>query len=136
MAHEYNEPFSSHELEAALSGSKNTAPGPDNVHYELLRHLSLEAKHVLLEIYNKIWTTGIYPDSWRLATVIPLLKGGKLRSDVGGYRPIALTSCMSKVLERMISLRLSWVLETHKLVASFQAGFRRWHSTSDHLVRL
>ncbi|GFV17950.1 hypothetical protein TNCV_1806041, partial [Trichonephila clavipes] len=36
-----------------------------------------------------------FPSSWREATVIPILKPGKVATDPLSYRPIALTSCFS-----------------------------------------
>ena len=50
--------------------------------------------------------------------------------------PIALTSCICKVMERMINSRLVWYLERNKIISPMQCGFRKQHSTTDHLVRL
>ena len=36
---DYNLPFQKHEYTYALSRSKNTAPGGDNIHYQMIRHL-------------------------------------------------------------------------------------------------
>ena len=57
-------------------------------------------------------------------------------SDPSNYRPIALTSCICKVMERMINNRLVWYLERNKLISPMQCGFRKQRSTTDHLVRL
>ena len=38
-------------------------------------------------------------------------------------------------MERMVNDRLVWVLESKKLLSKFQCGFRKDHSTLDHLVR-
>ena len=52
-----------------------------------------------------------FPESWRLATVIPIPKPNKDHAEPKNYRPIALTSCLCKTLERMINKRLVWYLE-------------------------
>jgi len=39
-------------------------------------------------------------------------------------------------MERMINDRLVWYLEKNKLLSSVQCGFRKWRSTTDHLLRL
>ena len=62
-------------------------------------------------------------------------KPGKDSSDPNNYRPIALTSCLCKTMERMVNNRLMWVLELLGLLASEQCGFRKNGSTADHLVR-
>ena len=89
----------------------------------------------LLHIFNSIWTTGVFPESWRLATIIPIPKPGKDHAEPTNYRPIALTSCLSKTLERMINKRLVWYLESNNLLTKFQSGFRAERSTYDNLVR-
>ena len=69
---------------------------------------------------------------------IPVPKPGKDTSNPSNYRPIALTSCIWKVMERMISSRLVWYLERNRLtcISPMQCGFRKQRSTTDHLVRL
>ena len=52
------------------------------------------------------------------------------------YKPIALTSCICKTLERMINLRLTWFLESNNLLSNLQTGFRAKRSTIDQLVRI
>ena len=72
--------------------------------------------------------------SWREALVIPIPKPGKDASDPANYRPIALTSCLCKTLERIVSDRLVWFLEKNNLIVDVQSGFRRQRGTIDHLV--
>ena len=133
---DYNKPFSPSELLDSLEKCHDTAVGPDHVHYQLLKHLPQESLDLLLEIYNRTWTTGAFPDSWREATIIPVPKPGKDSTNPGNYRPIALTSCICKTFERMINSRLVWYLESQGLITNIQSGFRKQRSTTDHLVRL
>ena len=132
----YNIPFSILELKESLSKAHDTSAGPDEIHYQLLKHLPSTALTVLLELYNNIWNTGNVPKSWKEATVIPVPKPGKDNTDPNNYRPIALTSCVCKTLERMINRRLVWYLESNNIISEFQSGFRNHRSTNDHLVRL
>ena len=70
------------------------------------------------------------------AIIIPFPKPGKVLSDPGSYRPIALTSCLCKTMERMVNSRLTWYLERHKVITEYHSGFRRRRSTVDNLVTL
>jgi len=51
----YNNPFSLDELTDAISISHDTAVGPDDVHYQMLKHLPNDALLTLLNILNTIW---------------------------------------------------------------------------------
>jgi hypothetical protein len=132
----YNQPFSQQELQTALNCSHDSAVGPDNVHYQMLKHLPDPALKTLLEIFNNIWLTGNFPTVWSEATIIPIPKPGKDHTDPNNYRPIALTSCICKTFERIVNYRLVWFLEKNKLFTEFQSGFRKQRNTNDHLIRL
>ena len=132
----YNNSFSMYELTSAISKSHDSAVGPDDMHYQMLKHLPGAALETLLHVSNDVWISGNFPESWRTSTVIPVLKAGKDESDPSSYRPIALTSCICKIMEQMINDRLVWYLEKHKLLSSVQCGFRKNRSTTDHLVCL
>lgn len=132
----YNQPFSESELQTALHKANDTAVGPDNIHYQMLKHLPAIAIQTLLKIFNNIWITGKFPSSWSEATVIPIPKPGKDTTSPDNYRPIALTSCVCKTFERMINDRLIWYLEHNNLLSEYQSGFRKQRSTTDQLVRL
>jgi ribonuclease HI len=123
------------ELQTAIHKAHDSAAGPDNVHYQMLKHLPEPALESLLNIFNNIWITGEFPPPWCEATIIPIPKPGKDLTDPGNYRPIALTSCICKTLERIINERLVWFLEKNKLITEYQSGFRKQRNTTDQLVR-
>ena len=66
-----------------------------------------------IRYFNDMWETGQFPESWELATIIPIPKRGEDHAEPNSYRPIALTSCICKTLERMINVRLVWYLESN-----------------------
>ena len=132
----YNHPFDIAELKTAISELNNSAEGPDEIHNEIVRHLPETSLLVLLNSFNLIWSTHTFPDSWRQATIIPIPKPGKNHTNPTNYRPIALTSCLCKVMEKLVNKRLMWVLEHNNVLSDFQCGFRKNRSTVDHLVRL
>ena len=102
----------------------------------MLKHLPDTSLETLLNIFNYIWTTGKFPDGWQYATIISIPKPGKDPAEPNNYRPIALTSCLCKTLERTINKRLTWFLESNNHISWFQSGFRSDRSTTYNLVRL
>ena len=90
----------------------------------------------MLFLFNEIFSgKQSFPSTWRKATVIPISKPGKDPLNPNNYRPIALTSCLCKVMERMVNNRLVWYLEVNEILTKFQAGFRKNRSANDQLVR-
>ncbi|KAG5859130.1 hypothetical protein JTB14_035193 [Gonioctena quinquepunctata] len=79
---------------------------------------------------------GYLPEQWRNITIVPIPKPGKDPKNTENYRPISLSSCISKVFEKMVNYRLVWYLERNELLSSFQMGFRRHRSTIDGLIQL
>ena len=134
--HGYNKIFRMRDLKWSIKKSKNSTPGPDQIHYEILRHIPEETLKILLNILNEYWKKDSFPESWREAFIIPIPKPDKDLSLPINYRPIALTSCICKVMERMVNERLIWFLDKKKIISKKQCGYRRNRSTADHLVRL
>ena len=131
----YNKDFTMKELKKALKKCHDTAVGCDDIHYQFLKHLPFRSLDSLLRIFNQVWHTGTFPDSWKEAVIVPIPKPGKDSTNPANYRPIALTSCICKTMERMINDRLDWFLEKNQLIATVQSGFRKQRGTLDHLVR-
>nr|KAG5693104.1 hypothetical protein BaRGS_014054 [Batillaria attramentaria] len=123
-------------LKAIKQLKKKKSPGPDNITNEMLQHLGNTALHKLLDIFNLSWTEGQVPQCWKEAKMIPVLKKGKNRTKVLSYRPISLTSCVCKTMERIINQRLQWYLEKDSIITPEQAGFRRYRSTEDQTTHL
>ncbi|GFX90539.1 putative RNA-directed DNA polymerase from transposon BS [Trichonephila clavipes] len=102
----------------------------------MLRHLSESSILSLLSLFNRIWETQVFPTQWCHAHVLPLPKPGKDPTSANNYRPIALTSCLSKLMEGIVSARLMFHLESHNLLSPLQSGFRKSRSTTVNLLRL
>jgi ribonuclease HI len=130
-------PLSHHELCRALRKLKNKkSPGPDGISNEMLAHLGCAAVNKLLDIFNLSWKEGQVPQVWKEAVIIPVHKKGKDKKKAPSYRPISLTSCVVKTMERMVNQRLLWHLEKEDILAPEQAGFRQFQSTEDQATYL
>ena len=121
------------ELETVLSTCSSSAPGMDNIPFDLIKHLNEAAKKFLLNFYNHLWKKGIFPKEWQHAIIIAIPKPGKDLTNVNNYRPISLTSCLCKVMEKMVHDRLSWFLEKNQILTPTQFGCRKNRSTLDSL---
>ena len=66
-----------------------------------------------------------------MATIMPILKAGKLASRIDSYRPISLTSCVVKTLERMVANHLQHLMEEGAWICTEQVGFRKHHCCED-----
>ena len=132
----YNRRFRLRDLKRSIKKAKDTSPGPDDIHYKLLKNLPDETLKLLLNLINKYWDSQTFPESWREAALLPIPKPGKDQQNPSNFRPIALTSCICKTVERMVNERLVYYLELNKKLTKFQAGFRSEMGTLDQLVRL
>ena len=132
---DYNRMFTLRELRKSIRISKSSSPGEDEIHYEFLKQLSETDLENMLGFYNTLWEYDQMTDNWN-EVVIPVLKPNKDPYSLSSYRPIALTSCLSKVLERMVNERLTYYLESKNKNNKYQSGFRRCCSTYDALSRL
>ena len=132
----YNLPFSRRELDSALKLCHETAPGNDDISYRMLSSLPEVSLIFLLALFNWIFREGTVPECWKEAIIIPIPKPGKDAASPGNYRPISLTSCLCKLLEKMVNFRLMWFLEKENVLSPVQYGFRTMRSTTDALVRL
>lgn len=124
------------EIERSLPRSKSNAVGTDLIHNKILRKLSETNKKSIQHPLNVLLANAAVPTKWKESTIIPLLKPGKPEENPSSYRPVALTSCLFKTMERIIANRLHWFLETKTKITIDQAGFRRGCSTTDHIVKL
>ena len=77
------------------------APGHDELDARILKECADVLSPSLTRIFNCSFQAGIFPQTWKLANVIPIYKSGNVQ-DVRNYRPISLTCIVSKVFERCI----------------------------------
>ena len=130
----YNALFTEHELQHAIQKCGNTSVGPDQIAYPFFKNLPESGLKTLLDLLNQLWENNSFPSSWHSSTLIPILKPRKLPSDPSSYRPISLTSCASKLIERMVNGRIRTYLEPK--LSPHQNGFRPGRSTAEGIVQI
>lgn len=110
-----------------------TSTGNDNLSSKLLKSIRGEIAYPLSVVINNSLVNGIVPDTLKIAKVIPLYKA-KDQQSLTNYRPISLLPVMSKVLEKVVYVKLSKFLETENILFPSQYGFRKHHSTIHGVV--
>ena len=132
----YNQPLTMREMKQAIAAVKESSPGEDAITYSLIKNSHENLKEKLLMIYNKIFLQHTFPDSWKTAVIIPIPKPNKSHSTPQNFRPISLTSCLCKLVEKMINTRLVWFLEKENLISDVQSGFKKNRSTTDCITKV
>ena len=109
--------------------------GPDELSPEFLRKIAIFIYQPLTHLFNYCIAKSVLPETWKLANVTPVFKKGDI-TNPSNYRPISVTSAISKVFEKIISTQLADYLETNNLLSRNQFGYRRHRSTEDAIVKL
>lgn len=126
--------FSTADLQRAISELKmNSAAGPDGVPSILL----VKCKEALANPLYKIWRcsldTGIIPTILKEAVISPIHKGGD-RTQAKNYRPVALTSHLVKIFEKIVRDAIITHLDANDLMSGSQHGFRKGRSCLSNLL--
>lgn len=113
-------------LDAIKMLDNNKACGTDGIAAEHLKYASYRLSPMLAMCFSSLMVHGVLPDSILSVLLVPVLKEktGRLNS-MDNYRPIAIASILSKVLERIILYRM----EKYLLTTDNQFGFKSKHST-------
>ncbi len=124
--------FTHEDLAKALKGVKNKkCSGIDNIPLIVAKDFVHSHMELSLQIFND--AARCFPDEWRTAKVLPLLKKGN-NLDVNNYRPISNLVSMSKIYERLLLQRL--LDETDGMEGRSQHGFRKSYSTATAVLEL
>ena len=79
---------------------RDKAPGPNNIHNEVLRlGTTTSLFHHLARLFTSSIQTGYIPAAWKLGSLCMLLKPDKLSSLTSSYKPISLMSSIMKLFE-------------------------------------
>ena len=114
--------FSVEKVEEVLTDLKpNKAAGPDGVEGKLLKECAQEMAPILCRIFRKSMDEGEVPKGWKEAHIVPIHKKGN-KAIMANFRPVALTSVISKIMEKIICAALLSFLTRNGLVTQ-QHGF-------------
>ena len=121
---EYNDYcIKAHEVTGAIKGlCKNKSCGRDDIYAEHLQYAPQRLAHVLSILFSSMISHGYIPSMMLDVVLVPIIKDktGKINSK-DNYRPIALASIVSKVLESLLLEKMENFLTT----AQNQFGFKK-----------
>ncbi|GFY31990.1 RNA-directed DNA polymerase from mobile element jockey [Trichonephila clavipes] len=112
------------------------SPGLDQISNRMLKNLPLKFLLFITFLINQLFKNNYFPDSWKTAVVIPILKPDKNPDLAQNYRPISLLSCLSKVYEFVLMQRLNQHCAAVNFIIPQQCGFRPKCSTVHQLLRV
>jgi len=126
-------PIMENEVEKVVKGlTDKSSAGIDIIPDFVVNQCITQLKKPLTNIYNASLESGIFPDQLKIAKVVPVHKRGD-KKDIQNYRPIALLSVFSKLLEKLVYNRLKAFIEGNGVLSEAQHGFRTMKSTETAL---
>ena len=106
---------------------------PDGVPTILLKKCSGLLSKTIALLWKQSLREGVVPESLKFGTVTAVFKGGD-KSLPKNYRPITLSSHISKVFERILIKKITKYIEEVGLYNPGQHGFRKGRSTTSQLL--
>ena len=122
-------------IKAIRRMNRNSAPGPDGIHPKFVTKIYTYLIKPLKRIFNVSLSTGTVPDSWKINEVIPIYKNNRKPNNSASYRPVSLTSYVSKILEKIIHVKLLPHLNQFNIISDCQHGFLSCRSTTTNLLK-
>ena len=126
-------PTNEEEIQRIINRLPNKrSSGHDNIDNILLKEIFPCLLGILASLFNESLKDGIFPDTFKLAEVVPL-HTGKTTTALDNYRPISLLCTISKILEKVVYKRIYEFLTNTGQITSSQYGFRANHGC-DHAI--
>ena len=120
--------------EALKDTSPWKAPGPDGFPTGFLKACGPSLAEALARLYTASMTISYWPETYRQAKVVVIPKPNKTRDqlqEAGGWRPIALLSCLGKPMEKILARRIVQTAGQAGIIPEEQFGNRPGRSTED-----
>lgn len=111
----------------------DSAPGPDCLPTLLLKNCKESLSLPISLLWRSSLDTGIIPSNLKDATIAPIHKGDS-RAIPKNYRPISLTSHLTKIFERLLRDEIVGFMEQNQLMNPNQHGFRTGRSCLTQLI--
>ena len=111
----------------------NKSVGDDKISHKLLKLTKHSISKPLVLLFNKSISECKFPNLWKHGLIMPLFKKGNTNIS-SNYRPIALLSCVGKLMERVVYKHMYNFFVENNLIYKLQSGFLKSHSTVHQLI--
>ncbi|KAF5989548.1 hypothetical protein FBULB1_834 [Fusarium bulbicola] len=124
--------LSDEELEEIIRGLPRwKSTGPDEVPYEAIQLGGGILRNHLLRVFQVCLHMSYHPDNFKDAILVMVRKSAKPANMPTSWRPLALLSCLGKILEKIVASRMQEALKANPhLLPARQFG---WRTTSEAL---
>lgn len=120
--------------EEILQAVKDLNPNKSSTGNLVAEHFRIGI-HFLLpyirKLFNRLFQSGEFPESWSKSIIIPLHKKGSIHNP-DNYRGIALLDIFSKLYIGILNKRVTFYVNAFDRISEAQAGFRKGYSTIDN----
>ena len=131
-----DQPISEKEIIENTKSLKNKkSTGYDCISNEMLKASIPLLAPLFSKVYNHLLLSEKFPKPWSFGYIVALFKKGDYY-DPSNYRGLTLSSCIGKLLTKILNNRLVKYLEQQHIITSNQIGFKPKQRTSDHILVL
>ena len=110
------------------------ACGPELIHNVMIIKGDKMLWHELTKLFNECLQQGSYPQHWNYANIHSIPKPKKIHSNPKIYRPIAVSSCLGRIFEKVLAKRLQHYCVKNQIFSNDKCGFQIDRSTADVLT--
>nr|CAD2181022.1 unnamed protein product [Meloidogyne enterolobii] len=106
---------------------------PDGISYKIIKNSYLILAPYLLDFFRISLDEGKIPNIWKKSIIIPIFKKGD-KSNPENYRPVSITCCMCRIMEKILSKYITNFLMINNLINENHFGFMQKRSTTTQFI--
>jgi len=106
------------------------------IHNRMLKETGYEFRKYILKYLNKSFYTGEQPNDWQFDNLTPISKPNKDHNFPENYRSIAVSSCLGRLLPKILAKRIQHYTYIKHIFDHIQSGFQLNRSTTDCILPL
>lgn len=111
----------------------NKACGPDGIHPRAVKTCAEQLCNIFYIIFNMSLNQCTVPSQWKTSCIVPVPKKKSVKA-MNDLRPIALTSCIMKIFEKVFLSQFQ--KNVHNFTDPFQFAYRKSRSVDDALLHV